>query len=272
MTDILRSGHKQHGRSKVREITVDGALYLWNVNDDMDLCIWSAGDKGNPLMSIGWQIKPEPVTPGIVADYIRRHNDGQVFSWEDDWPPTAPGFLEMYSDMKRHVIIEISVISIREHITAVNELIRRSFATVAAEFGLTQENCRTHPSFSPDEDLLRRLDREEVTCLGLFENDALVGFAALMPAGSGNEDALELTRLAIDPGCRHHGYGRRLVIESAEITRRRGKDAVEIGIINEDARLKAWYANLGFRELSTAVYPHLPFTVCYMTLDLKKEA
>ena len=41
-----------------------------------------------------------------------------------------------------------------------------------------------------------------------------------------------------------------------------------IGIISEQADLKSWYQKIGFVEIETKLFPHLPFLVAFMTYRL----
>ena len=75
------------------------------------------------------------------------------------------------------------------------EVIRKSFATVAEEFGLTPENCPTHTSFVP----LSRLEGEFQRgneMYALFQGEVMVGVAQLASQGDG---AFELKKLAVLP-------------------------------------------------------------------------
>jgi len=144
-------------------------------------------------------------------------------------------------------------------------LIRRSFATVAEEFGLTPDNCPTNPAFTTDSALVSRLDRENCRSFGLYLNDVMAGFAALMPAANG---AMEITRLAVSPEMRHRGYGRMLVDAAMGASRGIGAKKVVIGIIDANTVLKDWYSKYGFVETAKKEYPQLPFTVCEMEMEL----
>ncbi|MDR1793784.1 MAG: hypothetical protein LBR25_00095 [Erysipelotrichaceae bacterium] len=62
--------------SKPRKITVNDIDYVWNLNDDMELCIWKANDKGSALLYIDWTMQDtqnKPVTPAIVREYIEEY-------------------------------------------------------------------------------------------------------------------------------------------------------------------------------------------------------
>ena len=148
------------------------------------------------------------------------------------------------------------------------ELIRRSNATVASEFAITQENCPSNPAFTTTAALAGRLAKPGCHCFGLRLHGMLVGFSALMPAGSGEDGALEVTRLAVLPEHRHKGYGKALLDASVNKAIELGARKATIGIIDANAVLKKWYLSYGFVETAIKRYPFLPFVVCEMELSL----
>jgi len=147
-------------------------------------------------------------------------------------------------------------------------LICRSFATVADEFALTPENCPSNPAFTTATALTDRLSKPGCYCFGLYLQNILTGFVALMPAGSGEESACEITRLAVAPEYRHNGYGRMLMDVAVQKARESGAEKVNIGIIDGNEVLKDWYQLYGFIETAKKEYPFLPFVVCEMVLKL----
>lgn len=152
----------------------------------------------------------------------------------------------------------------REELAASVSTIRESFATVAVEFGLTPENCRTNPAFLQAKYLEADLDNGS-RMYGLFRGDAQIGFMELRPKEDGR---IELKKLAVRPGHRHCGYGKTLLNEAFALARRRGARVMEIGIIEENAVLKDWYLANGFVHTGVKRYPQLPFTVGFMELAL----
>jgi N-acetylglutamate synthase-like GNAT family acetyltransferase len=96
-------------------------------------------------------------------------------------------------------------------------------------------------------------------------DDRQVGFVAMEKA----DDAVYyLEKLAVLPEYRHNGYGRELVQFVLETAATGGAKKLSIGIIYEQAVLKDWYKDIGFRETSTKKFEHLPFTVGFMEIDL----
>ena len=163
----------------------------------------------------------------------------------------------------------MSELSIRE-VSGENELrnsarvVRNAFRTVALEFNLTRENSPTHPSFMTTGRL--REDRDKgVRFFGLFLGDKQIGFIAVERADA---KLYYVERLAVLPEYRHQGYGKRLMEFAFQYIKANGGKKVSIGIINEHTVLKNWYKGLGFEEISTREFAHLPFTVCFMEREI----
>lgn len=142
-------------------------------------------------------------------------------------------------------------------------VIRESFATVAADFGLTRQNCATNPAFLTDEKLFQELARG-VRMLGLFEGQKQVGFVALEKSDSG---LWFLEKLAVLPARRHKGYGRQLMDHGREYVRLHGGKRISIGVIFENTVLLDWYEAYGFTRTALKTFPHLPFTVCLLQIE-----
>ena len=140
------------------------------------------------------------------------------------------------------------------------QVVRDSFATVAAEFGLTSENCPSNSAFIDKNELLKMRENGSVM-FGAFEQSRQVGFVALKKA---SEKLYYLEKLAVLPDARYRNIGRHLMDFSFEFVKRANGKAVSIGIIDENTRLKKWYIDYGFRETEIKRFPHLPFTVCML--------
>lgn len=144
------------------------------------------------------------------------------------------------------------------------EVIHQSFMTVAARFGLTNENCPTNGAFMPYNrlsDAFLKGDR----MFGLYEDNRIVGFLSLSEKENG---IFELEKLAVLPACRHQGYGKRLIDFAKNMVVQWGGVKLTVGIIEENRVLKEWYMQIGFRSTGTAVFQHLPFTVEFLELAL----
>jgi ribosomal protein S18 acetylase RimI-like enzyme len=147
------------------------------------------------------------------------------------------------------------------------EVVRRSFSTVAKDFGWTVENAPGHISFTAY-DRLRSKITEGYYPYGLFADDKVFGFVSLTDIGDG---AYELNQLAVLQEWRHFGYGKKLLDFCKVKVREFGGNKIILDIIEENIRLKDWYASNGFIHTGTKKFEHLPFTTGYMEWEVKKN-
>ena len=157
-------------------------------------------------------------------------------------------------------VYEIRRLSTETELVRSVPVIRESFRTVAEDLGLTAANCPSHPSFMTERKLMEE-SAKGLRCFGLFTADVQAGFVGAMKAP---EDVFYLERLAVLPSYRHCGYGRALMDHVFSYARDGGGKRISIAIIDESRVLKSWYEAYGFRETRKQVFPHLPFTVCFM--------
>ncbi len=75
----------------------------------------------------------------------------------------------------------------REELGEAALVVRGAFATVAEEFGLTQENCPTNGAFLPEGKLETQFDAG-VRMAGAFDGGTLIGFAAVDPSNAVKPD------------------------------------------------------------------------------------
>ncbi len=144
------------------------------------------------------------------------------------------------------------------------EIMQKSFKTVADEFDLTKEKAPTNPAYITLEKIHESVESGIEFYIGI-ENDKKVGCIAIEKDGNriGN---FFIERLAVIPDYRHNRFGEYLLDYAIkEIRKREGKSA-GIAIINENRELKDWYIKYGFIEDSIKKYNHLPFTVCFMSM------
>lgn len=142
------------------------------------------------------------------------------------------------------------------------EVIRRSFQTVADEFGFTIENNPSNGAFITPDRLMEDHARG-VKMFGLYMDQQQVGFVA---AEKKDDRLYYLEKLSVVPQYRHHGFGKLLIDHVRDEVRKAGGTEISIGIINENAQLKAWYERYGFRQTGLKQFDHLSFTVCFMSL------
>ena len=86
-------------------------------------------------------------------------------------------------------------------LSACLEVIHKSFATVARDFGLTRENCPKHTSFIPIEYLQNQMQWGWYM-FSLSEGGRIVGYASVSDEKNG---VYELHNPAVLPECRHKG-------------------------------------------------------------------
>jgi len=146
-------------------------------------------------------------------------------------------------------------------------LIRVSFQDVARRFGLTQENCPKHPSNCSADWIHRDLSRG-VQYYVLEADGKACGCAGLEQAP---ENVGYLERLAVLPHARRRGYGARLVNRVVLDARRLDMATISIGIIAQQTELVDWYRKMDFMLGESKRFPHLPFTVAFMTLKLHEK-
>jgi N-acetylglutamate synthase-like GNAT family acetyltransferase len=143
-------------------------------------------------------------------------------------------------------------------------LVREAFRDAADSFGITADNCPTHPSNCEPE---------------WIESDFAKGrrYFILESAGEpcgcvalrrGAADRCHLARLAVLPAHRRQGFGGALVQRVLAEARLAGERLVELGVISDHAELRQWYERRGFRVAESKRFDHLPFEVTFMTLRL----
>lgn len=147
-----------------------------------------------------------------------------------------------------------------EELAQAEAVVRASFATVAETFHLTQENCPTNGAFLIPGRLAAERARGAVQA-GCFMEGKMIGYVQITTVQNG---ACEMEKLGVLPEMRHAGAGASLVRWAQETAKQHGAHTLHIGIIEENAPLKAWYAAHGFVHTGTRVFAHLPFTVGFM--------
>jgi N-acetylglutamate synthase-like GNAT family acetyltransferase len=156
----------------------------------------------------------------------------------------------------------------REDADLLTRLIAESFRDVARRYSLTPDNCSKHPSNCQTSWVVADLARgvryfivsrhdEPVGCVGLEQKDADVAF---------------LERLAVLPEHRRLGLGRSLVRHAIVQAQGNGSSRVSAAIIADHTELKEWYQRLGFFEMGTTTFPHLPFAVTFLELTISESA
>ena len=147
------------------------------------------------------------------------------------------------------------------------EVIRKSFLTVAKEFGLTRENAPRFTAFSVNEErLLYQLDVQERLMVGWEDkNGRLIGFYSILPK---NDTECELGSLCVLPEFRNNRIGTMLLADSFSRAKKAGFSQMNISIIEENSRLRKWYEDKGFVHTDTEKFDFFPFTCGYLSREL----
>ena len=157
--------------------------------------------------------------------------------------------------------MKISIIKVtKDNLPECLDVIHQSFATVAADFGLTEENCPKHTSFIPISYLETQM-KWGWLMFGLYTDKRIIGYMSLSKEA---DKAYELHNLAILPKFRHLGFGKQMLDHAKETVRSLGGSKIKIGIIEESTVLKNWYITNGFEHVGTKKFDHLPFTSGYL--------
>lgn len=162
-------------------------------------------------------------------------------------------------------MVKIRQLNCENDLDRLSYVIRESFLTVAKDFGLTQETAPTNPAFLKLEDLMESIKNNLDFFVANVE-DEIVGCIGIQPSKDEGEYFIE--RLAVLPQYRHNSIGRKLLENAIHEIKKRGAKRISIGIINENIILKMWYKEYGFNEYSVKKFNHLPFTVCFMKIEL----
>lgn len=146
----------------------------------------------------------------------------------------------------------------REDIPLCVDLIKKSFMTVASEFGFTEANAPGFTAFATTSDKLYRQMDDENRRMYVFEEDGtLCGYYSLLMQ---NDEECELDHLAVLPEYRHNGIGKKLLDHAFDMARNAGCKIVNIGIVEENTVLRKWYERNGAIHVGIKKYDFFPFT------------
>lgn len=142
------------------------------------------------------------------------------------------------------------------------EVICKSFMTVADEFGFTVENAPRFTAFATTEErLLYHLEQEQRLMFAYYENEKIAGYYSLLKK---NEKECELSNLCVLEDYRHKKIGERLLEHAFAEAGKMGCLQVNIGIVEENVKLRKWYEAHGAEHMGTEKYDFFPFTCGYM--------
>ena len=103
---------------------------------------------------------------------------------------------------------------------------------------------------------------------GYFEDDLILGYYSLHIQE--NEEC-ELNNLCVLPEYRHRKIGEILFSHAVMTAADIGCKKMNIGIVEENKRLRAWYERLGARHVGTKKFDFFPFTCGYMEKEIAGE-
>lgn len=142
-------------------------------------------------------------------------------------------------------------------------VIRKSFLTVAEEFGFTSENAPRFTAFAITNDrLIYQSENEQRLMYAYYdENNKIIGYYSLL-LQENNE--CELNNLCVLPQHRHKHIGARLLEDAFAKAEQLRCKKMNIGIVEENRILRKWYEDKGFIHTGTEKYDFFPFTCGYM--------
>ena len=160
------------------------------------------------------------------------------------------------------MILEIKPSDIPECV----ELIKSSFMTVADEFGFTAENAPRFTAFATTVERLEwQLHNENRLMFACYDCNRIIGYYSLLMQ---KNRECELNNLCVQPSHRHNRIGEKLLLHASETARQLGCNKINIGIVEENKRLRKWYEEHGFIHTGTQKFDFFPFTCGYMYKDI----
>ena len=153
-----------------------------------------------------------------------------------------------------------------EEIPECVNVIRTAFKTVADELGFTRENAPRFTAFATDDTRLQYQFLVEHKPMYVYLHEGkIVGYYSLAMLDNGS---VELNNLSVLPEFRHLGIGEKLVKDAIEKAKSFDKEKMELGIVEENKKLRMWYESLGFIHTGTKKFDFFPFTCGYMEMRL----
>lgn len=218
---------------------------------------------------------------GVLENEVEVHGDIEQRYWinlipgkeaenKKECAVNVPCAEDIFPDIIRHMSIE--------EIPECVNVIRSSFKTVADEFGFTEENAPRFTAFATDE---RRLyyyfSIEKRPMYVYLHNGKIVGQYSLCFPDEGNNEndstgikKAELNNLAVLPEYRHRKIGEKLLKDAFEKVKLYGRNKLELGIVEENQRLRKWYESFGFVHTGTKKFDFFPFTCGYMEKSIRE--
>ena len=134
--------------------------------------------------------------------------------------------------------------------------------TVADEFRFTIENAPRFTAFATTEErLVYQLEQERRQMFAYYDDGRIVGYYSLLKQ---NEKECELNNLCVLEEYRHKKIGEQLLEHAFKEARKMGCSQMNIGIVEENVKLRKWYETHGAEHIGTEKYDFFPFTCGYM--------
>lgn len=127
----------------------------------------------------------------------------------------------------------------RDEIPECVKVIKASFMTVAQELGFTPENAPRFTAYATtDERLFYQFDHEKRPMYAYYQEGKIVGYYSLLMQ---ENNECELNNISVLPEYRHQEIGAKLLLHSFEMAKALGCTKMNIGIVEENKRLRKWY-------------------------------
>lgn len=144
------------------------------------------------------------------------------------------------------------------------EVLQDAFETVAAEFGLTVDNCPSNAAFV-DFGKLKSTLNKGVEYFGYYVEGRMNGCVGIKKKA---DSVYEISKLAVRKLERGQSIGAYLLEYVIEQSRMNQGSKMVLGLIDDDKVLKEWYIQRGFRISNRKKFKGLPFWVCFMEMPL----
>lgn len=106
-----------------------------------------------------------------------------------------------------------------------------------------------------------QLHNENRLMCAYFDNDRIVGYYSLLVQ---ENNKCELNNVCVHPAQRHNRIGEKLLLHAFEQAKQLGCDRINIGIVEENKRLRSWYERYGFIHAGTQKFDFFPFACGYI--------
>lgn len=148
-------------------------------------------------------------------------------------------------------------------IELINSIIVKANRPIAIKFSITSENGPSHPSNCKvswiKENMLKR-ERYKLC----YHNDVVIGTAALKIKGR----VLTIKHLAVLPEFWGLGIGSFLLKNIITHGNTQKLLSINLGLIDDNYRLKRWYQSFGFNPCKSKQIKGLPYKITFMKMIL----